>query len=312
MRYDVPMMSKGFWAFLFFLLLQSSSFGATVVVIQGNNTTFGRRYFCGFTSAATERISAFQYEAKKEDALISRVKKLAPDLIFTLGEAPVEKLVALLPSTPFLVGGFHSTGLASKPNFVTLEKDLPIGAGLTLAQALFPNRKTVGTIYNPAQSADTFQTLVTLTGKMGLKIASLKVDSPSDVKAFISAFAGKVDLLYWIRDSTTATDTALDETYKFAQANNIPVISTDPSHLEKGALLSIGVDPFAMGEEAWKTAQVILKEGKIPKKPVSVGPGQMMVSLSLGTANHFGVDTDTLQKFLQTSIKENYSVKVLP
>src|SRR6266581_2414533 len=80
---------------------------ATVIVIQGNNSQFGRRFFCGFSSSATERISAFQYESKKEDALVARVKRIAPDLVFTLGEVPLPKLIPLIPNTPFLVGEYH-------------------------------------------------------------------------------------------------------------------------------------------------------------------------------------------------------------
>ncbi|HLG19485.1 MAG TPA: ABC transporter substrate binding protein [Bdellovibrionota bacterium] len=294
------------------LFFVSSVQAATVVVLQGNESPFGKRYFCGFSSSATEHLSAFQYDAKKSKAIFQQIQKLAPDIVFSIGEVAVKDLAERLRATPIIVSDFHAGDAAKRANVVLVESDLPIGAGLTLMTAIFPTKKTVGTIYNPKISQSSHDDLVEETGKLGLRLASLKVDSPQEVQAFISSFEGKIDMFYWLHDSTTSVEPALSEIYTFAERHGVPVISLDASHATKGALLSVSVDPFKLGEQAWKTAAAILKDGKIPQMPIGVQPGQLTVSISLKAASKFNIDANALSNFLQQGAKLGYSVRVEP
>lgn len=273
---------------------------------------FGRRYFSGFSSLSTERISAFQYNPQKNKALFSKVQRLTPDLVMTIGEIPLASLVAKLPSTPFIVGDYYSTDIGNRANVVMMESQLPVGTGLNLAFSLFPQRKAIGTMYNPKFSQTSLDSLVSTAGKKGIQVASIKVDSPRDVRSYISAFSGKTDLYYYIRDNTTSDPQALKLIYEFMEQNGIPVISLDPAHIEKGALLTVAVDPVELGEQAWNVARVILKEGKIPQMPVQLHPSELTISISIGSASRFGIGSDALFAFLQKTIKEGYSVRVEP
>lgn len=285
---------------------------STIVVIQGNDSPFGRRYFSGFSSVATDRISAFQYDSKKDKSLLTQIQKLAPDLVFTIGEVPLKSLSDRLPSTPFIVSDYYATSVTQRANIVLMENDLPIGAGLLLVQPLFPTKKTVGTMYNPKFSQDAFDILVQRAGKAGLKVASLKVDSPQDVKAFIRAFSGKIDFFYWTKDSTTSDEGALSEIFAFGAQSSVPILTGNPDHLTRGALMAISVDPFKLGEQAWSVAKMILKEGKIPQMPVSPQPSELICSISLKAAQRFGIGSEALYAFLQRTLKEGYSIRIEP
>jgi ABC-type uncharacterized transport system substrate-binding protein len=294
------------------LCFATTSIASTIVVIQGNTSPFGRKYFSGFSSLATDRVSAFLYDGKKEKPLLAQVQKLAPDLVVTIGEVPLSQLVMLLPATPFIVGDYYPSNLAKRANIVMMESELPVGSGLALFQALFPNRKTIGTIYDPKYSQGAVDSLVAYAGKLGLKVASIKVDSPNDVASYIQAFAGKVDLLYCMRDATTSNEGATKQIFAFSEQNNIPVISLDPDHIARGALMTVAVDPLELGEQAWGVARVILKEGKIPQLPVSVDPHEMTASISMKGLARFGVGADALFGFLQKGVKDGYSVRIEP
>ena len=289
-------------------------FASSIIVVQGNSSPFGQKYFAGFSSSAiSERVSAFRYDGKKDKVLLSQVQKMAPDLILTIGEVPIGSLTALLPSTPFIVGDYYSTVVAKKANVVMMESALPVGVGVNLIHQLLPSRTTIGTIFNPKYSQTAVDSLVSASSNIpGLKVASIKIDSPKDLTSYLPAFSGKVDIFYFIRDITMSNETVVKEIYKFVEQNNIPVISQDPTHIEEGALLTISVDPIELGEQAWNVAKVILKEGKIPQMPVEIAPSELSVSLSLKAATRFGVEAETLSQFLQKTVKDNYSVRIEP
>jgi ABC-type uncharacterized transport system substrate-binding protein len=315
MRYDPGMKRNRFLPALLISvvsLLPAPAGAATIVVLKAGDSPFLRRYFSGFSSLATERISAFRYDGGKDQPLLAQIKKLAPDLIFAIGEVPLRKLVDSFPATPIIASNQFGSAVASKANVVLMESDPPFKSGLSFIQSLFPGRKTVGTLYNPKLSQEQFDLLVSEAGKVGMRVASLKIDSPADAKTLINSFIGKIDLFYLVRDTTTSNDATLATVLGFADQNNIPVVSPDPDHLSRGALMAVASDPFKLGEEAWHTASVILKDKKIPQMPVTADSSQEVVSISLKASARYGIGADAFYAFLTRALKENYSVQLTP
>jgi len=299
--------------FLFINGFSQNLFAYTVVVLQGNDSSFGRKYFSGFSSLATEKITAFRYEQGNKKAIVKKIRKTAPDLIFTIGNAPIRSLSKHLPSTPLIIGNYNYASIKRTPNMLFMETDTPIAPVLTLAQMAFPSKKTVGTIYDPKYSQPTFDELVRQTTKLGLKIASIKVDSAADVREFLPAFSGKIDLFYYLEDPTTSSKSAESATLAFLKNNNIPFVSLNPDHIQNGALLTVNVNPFELGEGAWKIAIKILKTAKIPQDRKNlIGPNELTTSLSLQTLSRFGIGSEKLFTLLQRATKKNYNIQIRP
>jgi ABC-type uncharacterized transport system substrate-binding protein len=296
-----------------FIVGMSAAIASSVVVLQGNASPFGRRYFAGFSSSVTERVTAFQYDANKEKQILAQVRKLTPDLILTIGEIPVAQLVALFPSTPIIVADYFASNVAKRANVIMMENELPVGYGLNMVASLFPARKTIGTLYNPKHSQNVLDALNAAAQKLGATVVPLKVETPGDVASFMPAFGGgKIDLFCFIRDATTTNESSVRQIYSFANKNNIPVLSLDPSHTEQGALLTISLDPIELGEQAWNVAKIILKEGKIPLMPVGTAAGELNVSMSFKSATKYGITADVLYTFLQKNLKEGFTIRMEP
>jgi ABC-type uncharacterized transport system substrate-binding protein len=298
------------FVFLFLLWLEMAH-AATIVVVNASNSPFGRKYFSGFSSLATERISAFNYDPGKDQALIAQVKRVAPDLIFSIGPVPIRKIADALPSTPLIASRQFDDLSLKRANVVWMEKERSLAHALSMLQALQPNRKTIGTVYNPNLSKDSLDDLVTEGGKLGYRVASLKVDSAADVKTLIGALAGKVDTFYYLADQTTLAAAA--DIRDFVIKNALPMVSPDPGDVENGALLSVSSDPFKMGEAAWETAKLILDQKKIPKAAAlaNVQKGEL-ISISLSAAGKLSIPPDALHAFFQKVLSEKYSVQLLP
>ena len=294
------------------LLFISSSMASSIVVIQGDHSAFGRKYFAGFSSLVREKIVAFQYEKKKERALIREIRSRRPDLIVTIGKVPVERLVTYLPSTPFIVGDYYSSRLSKKPNVVLMENSLPVEAAFDLGQKILGNKKKIGTIYDPKYSESAFQSLAKHATSKKVDVAAIKVDTPEDAASFINAFQGKVDMFLAIRDATTSTQTASDAMFSFASKNNICVISLDPNHRSKGALLTLSIDPIELGEQAWNVAKIILVDKKIPQLPEKIHTSELTMSLSMGVASKAGISNENIMNFLGAATQAGYNVRLVP
>jgi len=294
---------------LILVTLQAS--GASIVVLKSGDSPFHRKVFSGFSSAATEKVTGFRFDTNNSAALMAQVKKMAPDLILTIGSVPVRTIAEALPNTPLLVN--QPMGDApSKPNILFLDEDQPIRYALTVTQNLFPNRKTVGTVYNPKLSQAAFDSLVKEAAKLNIRLASLKVDTASDAKTLISALSGKIDFFLWLRDTTTSDPTVIKAIEEFSAQNNVPVISSDPTHVRSGALLSVAYDPLDLGEQAWEVAKVILKDKKIPSNAGEKIEKAYTISLSLKTAAQYGIGSDALYAFFQKMLKSGSKIELLP
>lgn len=293
------------------LFLARASFGANVLVLQGDMSDFGRKFFSGFSSATTESLKAFQYDASRDKAILDHIKTMRPDLILTIGKAPIEAMVSLLPSTPFVVADYFNPALGKKPNVVLMEQIPPTDAAVDLMLRFKPTVKNLGTIYNPQYSQDVFNLLVKSATKRGVRVASIKASNPADVAAYVSAFQGKIDAYFAIRDLSTSGAQAADAIFDFADKNQVPVVSLDPLHQNRPALVTLALDPIQLGVQAWEMAKVILREKKIPQVSGAVDPSELSLTVSMRAISFLPTGLATLPKFLQEATDQRFAVRVI-
>lgn len=300
------------FGFFFCVAFTCSSFAATIVVIQGNQTAFGRKYFSGFSSLVRERILAFQYEGPKEKLLINKIREIRPDLVVTIGQVPVERLVGYLPSTPMIVGDYTSTLLEQKANVVLMENQLPAEVAFDLGLQLLMGKKKLGTLYDPKYSQSVFQSFSTYASQKGVDVSAIKVDGPTEVPGVMAAFDGKIEAFLMIKDATTSSDEATSAIFHYMNQKNIPVISLDPNTETLGALLTVSVDPIDLGEQAWNVAKIILVDKKIPLMPTKTFVAELTVSLSFQAAEKAGLSKEHIYDFLKKSAAQGYKITAIP
>ena len=284
---------------------------ASIVVIQGDHSPFGRKYFAGFSSLVREKILAYQYDGTKERALIQTIRQNHPDIVITIGDVPIERLAMSLPSTPFIVGDYYSDRLKNLPNTILLESRQPVEIAFQLGIQLVGGKKRFGTIYDPKYSLEAFQSLAKVANREKVRVSAIKVDQKSEVSSYMNAFKGKIDVFFIIRDATTNSETATNAIYAFTQENNIPVISLDPTHMSRGTLLTVSIDPIELGEQAWNVSKIILKERKIPILPQNIYGRELTLSLSVKKAEQFGVTPDRFHFFVKNTVSRGYGLRVV-
>jgi putative ABC transport system substrate-binding protein len=137
-----------------------------------------------------------------------------------------------------------------------LQNDRIVGAGdeppiektFTLVQEIF-NPKKVGIIYNPSEQNSVIM-VESLKSKFAGKFEFYEsvVNSSTMAKDAANKFIGKVDIVYAPLDSTILS--TMEIISKVLLKNNIPLITSDPDTIEKGATMAVGFSQSDIGHEA--------------------------------------------------------------
>lgn len=297
---------------LFLLLFCNQAFAAgfEILVIQKNVSEYSQRFISGFSSKSNEKITVMKYTENKGKQLSKLIQKSSPDLVLSIGDIPIYTAIAELPSIPFIVTNFYSLDLENRSNVILVEDRRPIYEEISMLKLLFPKLKTIGTMYNPDYSQKMFAELETAAKRLDMKIAPIKVSSENDIGTYISAFKGKIDAYYFISDNTTTNPKAVDELYAYTKENQIPVLSTQYSHISEGAILSISSDPIDLGARAWERAYQTINDGKISNRKIYLSPEELNLSISMSSLKPFNIDVKTLHTLLEQATDKGFTVTI--
>ena len=293
-------------------LFASNAFAAgfEILVIQKEVNDYSQRFISGFSSKSNEKITVLKYTENKGKQLSKDIQKISPDLVLSIGDIPIYTAIAELPSIPFIVTNFYSLDLENRSNVILVEDRRPIYEEISMLKLLFPNIKTIGTMYNPDYSQKVYNELEVAAKRLNMKVTPIKVASENDIGSYISAFKDKIDAYYFISDNTTTSSKAVDELYGYTRENKIPVLSTQYNHISLGAILSISSDPIDLGTKAWDRAYQTINDGKISNRKIYLSADELNLSISMSSLKPFNIDVKTLHALLEQATDKGFTVTI--
>ena len=137
-----------------------------------------------------------------------------------------------------------------------------IDTSVTLIKTLFPNAKTVGTIYSQAesQSVDALNKLKEGCSRLGLKLETLPVVNSSETQLITQSLLNKnIDVFFALPDNVIFA--SFETVAKSCSAKNIPIITSEAGLVSRGALASYGADMYQWGYQSGVQAAKFLKQG---------------------------------------------------
>lgn len=131
---------------------------------------------------------------------------------------------------------------------------------------LLPNVKNVAIIYNPAEhnSQMMVKEMEKALAEKGLTSTVLGINSESEIAQTVAMAARKGDLILLPTDNLLASAIALVS--KEALKKKIPLIASDITLVEKGALAAQGINYYDSGKAAAKQAYRVLNAGESPEQ----------------------------------------------
>lgn len=113
---------------------------------------------------------------------------------------------------------------------------LDIAATLAFARNLFPDAKTMGVPYNPAEANDlaTLQLFKDNAAEHGFEIVEVGIDNVNDIQARITALGGRADIIYG--PSSNLIQPAISAVAAAANEAGVPIINSDAGLVNDGVI----------------------------------------------------------------------------
>ena len=215
-------------------------------------------------NTATAGQIAKQFVADNPDAIIAIATPTAQAVVSNTNTIPVIFSAVTEPVEAKLVPKLDGSGT----NVTGASDVLPLEPQLKLIKELLPNVKNIGFVYSPGEvnSTATLKQLKEIAAPMGVTIIEAPAQKSSDIAMAAQSLVGKVDLIYTSTDNNVIN--AYEALTKVAKEGKIPLVSSDPSVVERGAAVALGVNYHQLGVETGKITARILKGEKPGDIPV--------------------------------------------
>lgn len=227
-----------------------------------------------------------------------------PDVIIAIATPSAQPIVAATKTIPVVFAAVADPMAAqlvkdwqpSKTNVTGRSNMLDPVKQADFLKQIVPNAKRIGIVYNPgeANSVSALENLKAVLDTRGISIVSVAAPRTVDVATAAKSLLGRVDAMYSTTDNNVmATYEAL---VKVCNDAKIPLISSDPSGVPRGAVAGLGIDFYQLGRETGQVVVRILRGEKAGD--IAPAPGkklQMFVNTAAAQKQGVTLPADVLK-----------------
>ncbi len=197
---------------------------------------------------------------------VRRVAAEKPNVILSAGLLAgklVRSEVHDIPSILTLIDDPRRYDLIT-PNNCFLSTNPDARAVIERVTDLLPKVKRLGLVYDAGKSELLARDLAEAARAHGLKVELRPCYVPSQVGRLLEQMDGLIDALLVPYDPLSVTPAALDAMIGWAHRERMPLVAPQADWVEGGALLSYGVPPARLGEQARSMARALLDQTEHP------------------------------------------------
>ncbi|RRD39078.1 ABC transporter substrate-binding protein [Leptotrichia sp. OH3620_COT-345] len=266
----------------------------------------------GFKKAFEEAGIKADFDEKNAEGTIANANLIAnnfkndkKDIVLGIATPSAQALVNNIADIPVLFSAVTDpieAKILNKNVTGTSDKLDNVGMQLDLLLKLKPDIKKIGVLYNPSEQNSIVQIreIEAKAKERKLVIELQGVTSFGEMPQVIKLLLGKTDALYLPTDNLVVSAIKLIT----SEAINVkkPVVSSESSSVEQGALFTMGLNYFDLGKRTGEMAIEILKG-----KPVSEIPFEVSKKTTLfvneDTAKILGIDIKNPELVNATLVK---------
>jgi len=196
----------------------------------------------------------FKGEEDKKNILDSH-----PEAIVAIGTAAFKKVITITDTPVIYTMVMPSeTTPPLNPNISGVSIDISPETYLSTMTALFTKARRIGLIYDPRNTTEFVENAIAAAGSARIELVTKKVNDPSQIPAALKEMQQKIDILWLIPDPTVVTNEIVDYMFRFSFQNNIPIFTFSRKYVEMGAVASLDIDPYDMGEQVASIVNKVL------------------------------------------------------
>ena len=253
----------------------------------------------GFSSVCSAPMDRLLLSGTGQPPLNDQIISLKPDLILAVGldafkaldsirDIPIVYVMLICPKCD-IKGRTNITGVNMSPSAeVQLRK----------IREILPGIRTVGVLFNPAQSGQFIENARAEAGSLKLDLLAEPIDAVREVPSTLLTLRDRAELIWMIPDITVVTPQTMEVFILFSLENKIPLAVFSEKYLDTGAFMAFGLSAEDMGRQAGEMANRILS-GTRPDKLPAEDARSVSVTVNGTMAKKFGIriDKTLLKKF---------------
>ncbi len=138
----------------------------------------------------------------------------------------------------------------------------PIKDQIELITELFPETKTIGTVYSSSEANSELQIKMAkeTCDELGLELLESTISSTNEIQQVTESIIHDVDAIYLASDNLIAS--AMPTIAKVAMDNDIPIIPAVEAMCADGGLASVSINYFNLGEQTADMALRVFEDGE--------------------------------------------------
>ena len=253
----------------------------------------------GFKKAFEEAGIKAEFDEKNAEGTIANAALIAnnfkadkKDLVFGIATPSAQALANSITDIPVLFSAVtdpESAKILNKNVTGTSDKVDNIAAQLDLLLKLKPEVKKISVLYNPSEQNSIVQVkeIEEKATAKNLTVVLQGVTSLGERAQATKNVLAQSDALYLPTDNLVVSGIKLITSEAIAAKK--PVIATENSSVELGALLTMGIDYFELGKRTGEMAIEILKGKPVDQIPFEISK-KMKLYVNETTATALGID----------------------
>ncbi len=216
-------------------------------------------------NSATAAQIAKKYAGDNPDVAVGIGTPSAQALLASTRTVPIVYTAVTDPVAANLVRSWEATG----GNVTGVSDHLPLEPQVELIKTIIPEVKSIGFVYSPGEVNSTIvlEQLQEILTPQDIRVVPAPAQRTTDISTAVKSLQDRVDVIYTSTDNNVVS--AYESMYQAAVQTKIPLIASDTSSAERGAVAALGGDYYGMGRQTGKMVVRILngeKPGDIPSE----------------------------------------------
>lgn len=283
------------------LLSRQASASWEIIAVQSSNIKPYNDALKGFEDACNCAARHLLISEEEETDILKTIQRAQPELILAIGVDALNRIKSIknIPIVYFMV--LNPQLAASDPaNITGISMIISPEIQLSMIKRFMPDAKSVGLLYDPSRTDDFVTKARRAAVSEGIRLVASEVRSPKDLPEQLKNMGENIDLFWMLPDVTVVTPETVEFILLSLIEKKIPVVTFSDKYLKIGAAVSLMIDAFDIGKQAWEMTEKILAGTEI-KKIEKRFARKSVVAVNRDIANKLGISVS--DKFLNENYK---------
>lgn len=240
----------------------------------------------------------YDLEAVKgeEWELLSEIKDLGPDLVFTLGtegalfakknikDLPIIFSMVLDPVESGIVKSLSGSG----DNITGVSLNIPVKMQFRKLKQMVPKLTRIGIIYDARKKVKLKEEAIIAAKKLGLRVVAKPIYSQADIASALYEVIKEADCLWAGVDTLVYSPQSAKHILLTTIRNRLPFMAFSSHYVRAGALMAMECDYHDIGTQSAQVAIKVLNGKKAGSIPISL-PRNTRLVINKRTAEVIGI-----------------------